>query len=139
MIARSLLVWCGLLALAVANGAFREAVLTPRFGAGVAHRISSVMLATLIVVMGWFAMPWIGPQSLQDAWAIGATWVTLTVGFEFIGGHFLFGKPWKLLAADYNILAGRVWIMVLIATFLAPVLVYSWRADRPVTPTFSQR
>jgi len=139
MIVRSLLVWCGLLTLAIANGTFRETILAPRFGASVAHTIGSAMLATLILVVGWFALPWIGPQSLQDAWVVGATWVTLTLAFEFLGGHFLFGKPWKLLAADYNILAGRIWIMVLIATFLAPVLVYSWRADRPVTSTFTQR
>ena len=139
MIARSLLVWFGLLMLAIANGTFREAILVPRFGSGLAHTISSVTLAALIVVMGWFAIPWIGPHSMQDAWTIGATWVVLTVAFEFLGGHFLFGKPWKLLAADYNILAGRVWIVVLIATFIAPVLVYSWRADRPVTPASVQR
>jgi hypothetical protein len=139
MIARSLLVWCGLLTLAVANGTLRETVLTPRFGSGTAHVISSALLSTLIVVVGWFAMPWIGPATLQDAWVIGVTWVTLTVAFEFLGGHFLFGKPWKLLAADYNVLAGRIWIMVLIATFIAPILVYSWRADRPQMPAVTQR
>ena len=49
-------------------------------------------------------------------------WVALTVAFEFLAGHYLFGTPWPVLLADYRLSEGRVWILVLASTLLAPVL-----------------
>ena len=125
MITRTLVVWFGLLALAVANGGFREAVLVPRLGLGMARAVSSVMLSLLIVGVGWAVTRWIGPATLQDAWAIGAVWVALTLCFEFLGGHFLFGKPWPELLADYNLFAGRIWVVVLVATLMTPAIAFT--------------
>ena len=125
MITRTLVVWFGLLALAVANGGFREAVLVPRLGLGMARAVSSVMLSLLIVGVGWGVTRWIGPATLQDAWAIGAVWVALTLCFEFLGGHFLFGKPWPELLADYNLFAGRIWVVVLVATLMTPAIAFT--------------
>ena len=125
MITRTLVVWFGLLALAIANGGFRETVLVPRLGLGMARAVSSVMLSLLIVGVGWGVTQWIGPATLQDAWAIGALWVALTLGFEFLGGHFLFGKPWPELLADYNLFAGRIWVLVLVATLMTPAIAFT--------------
>ena len=52
-------------------------------------------------------------------------WLGMTLVFEFGAGHYLFGTPWRALLADYNVLAGRLWVLVLIATMTAPALVYS--------------
>ena len=60
-------------------------------------------------------------------WAIGFGWVTLTLAFEFLGGRFLFGKAWTELAADYNLLAGRIWVLVLVVTLLTPIVVFMRR------------
>ena len=125
MITRTLVVWFGLLALAIANGGFRETILVPRLGLGMARAVSSVMLSLLIVGVGWGVTQWIGPATLQDAWAIGALWVALTLGFEFLGGHFLFGKPWPELLADYNLFAGRIWVLVLVATLMTPAIAFT--------------
>jgi len=125
MITRTLVVWFALLALAIANGGFREAVLVPRLGLGMARAVSSVMLSLLIVGVGWGVTRWIGPATLQDAWAIGAVWVALTLCFEFLGGHFLFGKPWPELLADYNLFAGRIWVLVLVATLMTPAIAFT--------------
>ncbi|MEQ1759383.1 MAG: hypothetical protein ABL986_13765 [Vicinamibacterales bacterium] len=48
--------------------------------------------------------------------------VAMTMTFEFLGGHYLFKQPWERLLADYNLSAGRIWVVVLIATLLAPLL-----------------
>jgi len=127
MIIRTLLIWSGLLVLAIANGGFREAVLVPKLGLGLARAISTILLSALILVFGWAVTPWIGPATLQDAWVIGALWVTLTLAFEFLGGHFLFGKPWPELLADYNVFEGRIWVMVLVVTMLTPALAFTSR------------
>ena len=125
MIIRAVLVWVGLLVVAILNGGFREAVLAPRLGRSVAHGVSTVMLSLFIVALGWVTTPWVGPKSLQDAWMIGGAWVVLTLAFEFLGGHFIFGKPWQTLLADYNLLAGRIWVMVLIVTLMTPVIAFT--------------
>jgi len=128
MILRAVFIWFGLLVLAILNGGFREAVLVPRMGRGLGQGASTVMLSTLILTAGWVALPWIAPRTLQDAWTIGVLWVTLTLAFEFLAGHFVFGKPWAELFADYNLLAGRIWIMVLIVTLMTPIVAFTRRA-----------
>lgn len=129
MLLRSIAIWCVLLVGAILNGGFREAVLVPGFGRGVAHAMSTVMLSALIVLVGWITVPWIAPRSLQDAWIIGALWVVLTLLFEFVAGHFLFGRSWTELLTDYNLLAGRIWLMVLVVTLMTPVIAYTRRAS----------
>ena len=125
MIFRAVLIWFGLLTIAVLNGGFREAVLVPRLGRGVGQAVSTVLLSALILAVGWTAIPWIAPRSLQEAWTIGVLWVALTLAFEFLAGHFLFGKPWQELLADYNIFEGRIWVMVLIVTLMTPIVAFT--------------
>jgi hypothetical protein len=58
--------------------------------------------------------------------AVREAWLTrtLTVAVEFLAGHFLFGRDWKVLLADYNLAAGRIWLIVLVVTLTAPVGVF---------------
>ena len=48
MVLRALAIWCVLLLAAVGNGAFRESVLIPRMGRGVAHAVSTVLLSAAV-------------------------------------------------------------------------------------------
>jgi len=61
--------------------------------------------------------------SKKELISIGFLWLLLTISFEFIFGHFVMGHTWEKLFADYNILNGKIWILVLFTTFLAPVIV----------------
>ena len=76
-------------------------------------------------------MPWVRPLTRGDAWTVGVLWLVLTLAFEFLAGHYLFHNPWERLFADYNVAQGRIWILVLITTVLAPVLVYALRSAQP--------
>jgi len=120
MVTRAIVVWIGLLALAFANGAFRELALTPALGAIVAHAISSIVLSAAILLVASLTVGWIGPASAAGAWQIGLLWLTLTLAFELLAGHYAFGKPWSELFADYNVARGRIWIVVLLTTAAAP-------------------
>lgn len=122
MILRGVLAWCVLMVTAVLNGAFRVALLNPRLGEPTGHIISSLMLALFILLLAWVLVPWVGPTSSGEALAVGLLWLLLTLAFEFGFGHFAAHKPWGELLADYNIAAGRVWVLVLLTTFLAPVV-----------------
>jgi hypothetical protein len=129
MITRAILIWLALLAVAIVNGGLREAVLVPWLGRGLAQAASTVLLSGCIAAAAWSAVPWIAPRSVEQAWAIGFGWVMLTLAFEFLGGHFLFGKSWSELLADYNLLAGRIWVTVLVVTLLAPVVTFVRRGQ----------
>jgi hypothetical protein len=51
---------------------------------------------------------------------VGVLWLATTVVFEFVAGHYLFHHPWSKLLADYDVRQGRVWVVVLLATAVAP-------------------
>ena len=122
MIPRALAVWCLMLILAIVNGGVRDAWLAPWLGDTVGRALSTVLLALLILLATWLTIRWIGPGSAGEALTVGALWVALTLGFEFGAGHYAFGKSWGELLADYDLSRGRIWILVLVVTFAAPLL-----------------
>jgi hypothetical protein len=125
MIFRAATVWALLLVVAVANGALRELLITTRLGPHAAHVISTLILSAAIVAVAFVSIRWIAPRDGAAALRVGGLWVGLTLAFEFLAGHWFFGKPWEVLLADYNLAAGRVWILVLVATLLAPAWAFS--------------
>jgi hypothetical protein len=129
MIVRSLLIWLVILILANLNGIFRQTILLPRMNELAAYAISTVLLSVLVFVAAWLAMSWIGPVSIGEAWIIGVLWLLLTLGFEFLVGHYLFGNPWEKLLADYNVAQGRIWPLVLLTVLVAPVVTFLLRRE----------
>ena len=121
MIARAFAVWLVLLAVAFANGFLRVAWLIPSTGDHTGHVISTLMLSAAIALLSWLTIGWIRPATERDALLVGAIWVTLTLAFEFLAGHYLFGNPWSTLLADYNVFDGRIWVLVLATTGLSPL------------------
>jgi hypothetical protein len=130
MMRRSLVVWLGLVVLAVVNGAIREALIAPRLGERAAHVASTITLCAAIVVVTWLVINWIAPATTAAAWVVGSTWLVLTLAFELLAGHYLFGASWQRLLGDYDVLSGRVWILVPLTTWLAPWLAASWQGVR---------
>ena len=128
MVRRSLVVWVMMLVVASVNGAVREALLIPAIGDAAGRAISTVALCVLVLLLTWLTIRWIEPRSSRDAWVVGALWVALTLGFEFLAGHFLFGDPWSQLLEDYNVFRGRIWILVLVTIAIAPRLCARVRA-----------
>ncbi|MEO8275315.1 MAG: hypothetical protein ABI639_03805 [Thermoanaerobaculia bacterium] len=119
---RALAVWLLLMVTAVANGLLREKFLTPHFGPQWAHVISTLILCAAILAETFATIAWIAPTSIQAAFTVGVFWMVLVLGFEFGFGHFVARKSWGDLLADYNLMRGRIWLLVPLVTFLAPVL-----------------
>ena len=67
------------------------------------------------------------PATAREAFLIGLVWLALTLAFEFLAGHYGFRTPWKELLADYDVLSGRIWVLVLLTTTLAPLLTANMR------------
>jgi hypothetical protein len=77
--------------------------------------------------IGSEGVAWIAPRSAQQAWAVGVIWVVLTLAFEFLAGHYVFHNAWSRLLEDYNVVRGRIWILVLMTTLVSPRLCASLR------------
>ncbi|RIK56692.1 hypothetical protein DCC62_30255 [candidate division KSB1 bacterium] len=127
MLRRYTLVWFVLMIAAIINGALREAVYKNSLGDLRAHQLSTLTGIILLGVVIWaFSRLW-PLASAQQAWTVGFIWLAMTIAFEFLFGHFVAGHPWSKLLQDYNIAAGRVWLLVLIWTTIAPYVFYKIR------------
>ena len=123
MLFRSLAVWSLLLLLAVVNGGIRQKWLVARAGERRAYSVSTVTLCIAILITTLLTIDWLNPASFSQALFIGAVWAALTLGFEIVGGHFLFHEPWAELIEDYDIKAGRIWILVPLTLLIVPAAV----------------
>lgn len=126
MLVRATAIWFALLIAAIFNGAVREALIIPRAGAYVGHVVSTVSLSLLILAIATASIDWLAPGG--QAVSIGLYWLMLTLAFEFLAGHYLFGNPWSRLVDDYNVAQGRIWILVLAVTVFAPAIAVRVRA-----------
>lgn len=121
--------WVLMAVLAVANGIFRETVLVPRIGSYAGHVLSTgiLIVAILVVALSYF---WTTPIAFTRAelLVVGVVWVVLTVGFEFLIGY-LEGTPVSTTLAQYDVLAGQVWILVPLTLLVSPLL-FGWYVTR---------
>lgn len=129
MVLKASIVWLGLVVLAVLNGIARNALISPHVGEQTGHVVSTIILCGVILVLAWLTNPWIAPGGMRAAWRVGFLWLVLTVAFEFLAGHYLFGHSWQRLFADYNLSRGRVWIFVLLVTLVAPAAAQRMRGS----------
>lgn len=113
--------------LAILNGTLREKGYKNFMGELSAHQLSTFIGLILFAVYIWFLTGIFQIGSSAKALAIGGMWLVMTILFEFVFGHFVMHHPWRKLFNDYNIFKGRVWILVLIWTTVAPYLFYRVR------------
>jgi hypothetical protein len=125
MILRYTLAWFLLLLGAVLNGAARDFLYKDAVGELRAHQLSTLTLIVLFGVIVWALSRIWKLESVSQAWTVGIIWLVITVAFEFLFFHYVGGKPWSELLQAYNIMAGRVWIFVLLWTAVAPVVFFT--------------
>ncbi|RYG46131.1 MAG: hypothetical protein EOO01_16685 [Chitinophagaceae bacterium] len=122
------LLWLPMIVIAFANALLREKIFIQYFDEARAHQFSTCTLIILCAIYTWFVFPRLHVQSPKQAFIIGTVWVLLTVAFEFALGR-LTNKSWEYLFRDYNILAGRIWLIFLVVLFFLPFLIYSLKKN----------
>ncbi len=135
---RAVGIWFVFLVIAFGLGAVREGLLRPRIGEAKAHVIGTLIaVAFMILVIYAFIQRVHGSCSMTDLILIGVLWLVMTVAFEFGFFHYVMSKPWETLLADYNVLRGRIWVLVLATVLLGPIIVGTLmkRSHETVTPT----
>jgi hypothetical protein len=115
--------WLGGTVLAVANGVARELLYAGRVGDLAAHQISTATFVALFAAY-FAALERRWPiATTRRALEIGATWVVLTVVFEFGFGHWVDGKSFGELLANYDVTTGHVFLLVLAWVGVGPAVV----------------
>lgn len=124
MIWRYVLAWIPMMFIGIINGIIREMTYGKYFNQLRAHQVSTVTGVLLLGFYIWMLVYLWGFESPRQAIAVGSIWLGLTVMFEFAFGRFVAKHSWSQLLSDYNILAGRIWLAVLIWVAIAPWLFY---------------
>jgi hypothetical protein len=121
---RAAITWLLFIPIAVLNGVVREAVYKSFTGELAAHQISTVIAALAFFILAYIRLrnhlQGVNGKSLL---LIGSMWLIMTVLFEFALGRFVTGASWDKILYDYNILEGRIWVLLLITLLITPFIV----------------
>ena len=119
-------VWFVFGLVAFALGAARELSLTPLIGEHAAHVVGTFAVVAAFLGIMYFFIRLVRERCTSgDFWMIGLLWLAMTASFEFLFFHFVGGKSWTELLADYNVAQGRIWVLVLMTTFFGPPAIHS--------------
>jgi len=129
MILKYTAAWVPMVLIAIVNAVIREEGYRRFLGELQAHQMSTLTVIILFGIYIWVLSRRWPIQSTGQAIMIGLVWLGLTIVFEFLFGHYVMGNPWSRLLHDYNLLAGRVWVFVLIWITIAPYVFYRLRAS----------
>jgi hypothetical protein len=115
--------WFLFMIFAIINAVLRNGVYKPIIGDLRAHQLSTIIFIVIIIIVTYLVFRFSQIElTTQQTFIIGTIWLLATIFFEFLAGHYAFGNSWDKLLADYNILRGRIWSLVLIAIFFSPYL-----------------
>ena len=118
------LFWLPMIVIAFANAALRQLVFVKYLDELRAHQLSTLSLIVLCSFYVGFVFPYIAIHDSKQALIVGFIWVVLTVIFEFTLGR-LTNRSWESILHEYNIVAGRIWLLFLICLFVLPYLLYT--------------
>jgi hypothetical protein len=117
-----ILAWAGAPALAIVNGGARETLYTDAVGDDAAHAISTGTLLALLGGYVWLLQRRWPLEGRREALSVGAAWASMSVAFEFAFGRWVEGDSWSTLLGNYDVTAGKIWILVPAAMLAAPEL-----------------
>ncbi|OIR16232.1 hypothetical protein GALL_29520 [mine drainage metagenome] len=135
---RILLTWLVMLMAAIANGALRDLTygkLLPALLANQLSCLSGIMLLAAVIYLYAGRWPF---SSARQAWLTGSFWMTLTVAFEFLFFHYVAGHSWETLLANYDVMSGHLWPLILLWVWVAPYLFYRFINKRELNDAQDQ-
>ncbi|MFL5740403.1 MAG: hypothetical protein ACJ75B_09320 [Flavisolibacter sp.] len=127
---RAAITWLLFIPIVFINATIRELVYKPFVGELAAHQISTVLASAAFFILAYLRFRnHVQTVSKSSLFLIGCMWLIMTVLFEFALGRFVTGASWNKIFYDYNILEGRIWILLLITLLVTPFIV------KQLTPT----
>ena len=120
--AKPVAAWLLILLLAVLNGGLRESVLVPALGLPAAYMLSGILLSACVLTVAIALAGWMKLGDARRSLAVGLLWFLLTVAFEFGFGRLVQDRSWSQMLDAYTFRDGNIWPLVLLVTFLAPLV-----------------
>lgn len=118
---KSLEVWVFVAVAATMNGMFRSLFLVPRVGEYASHVLSVLILMIVVLLLSSVLVNKILREyGNSDLFLIGTLWVALSVSVDFVFEDDVLNLPWRMILHDYNLSAGRIWILVPTTEFIGP-------------------
>ena len=119
---RAVIIWLGMLVLAMLNGIARDMLLNPVFGISIAQPASGIILCVLIFAVSYYSLTFIGATRVWEYLGVGLFWVCLTLLFEYLFAHYVLGMSWRQVNQIFNILQGNLFSLALLVTAMGPLL-----------------
>jgi hypothetical protein len=129
MIFKYFLLWFPMVIIGILNGSFRQFGYAPFMSELAAHQLSTIIGIIFFGLYIWFISRVWKIESAGQAWIIGSLWLGMTILFEFGFGHYIMNHSWGKLLFDYNILAGRLWSVILVWIWIAPRIFFRFRSQ----------
>jgi len=103
------------------NGMFRSLFLTPRLVEHTSHVLSvCVLIIVVLLSSSVLVNRLIRDYRNSDLFLIGSLWAALTVSVDCVFEHYALDIPWRSILSDYNLVSGRIWILVLATELIGP-------------------
>ena len=115
-------VWLGFLAVAIGCAIMREKILEPELGPLGGRALGTLLVGAIIFGLIYGYVGRLKRATRVFLFKLGVFWTILTIAFEFLFGHYVMGHSWDSLWADYNVLQGKLWPLVLLVTLFGPLL-----------------
>jgi hypothetical protein len=87
-----------------------------------ARQIGVFIGSALILLVAYLFVGWLRAPDTKSLMHVGVLWLVLTVAFELGFGHFVFGRTWESLRADYNVPRGELLPFWLVVMMLSPLI-----------------
>jgi hypothetical protein len=128
MWARAITVWLLVMVVEFVHGTLRWILLRPHVGDFRSGQIGVFTGSVLFLLVVYFCEPWMKLRSAADCLRVGALWLGMTPAFEWSFGHYVMGRSWESIAAEYNLLRGGLMPIGLVIFAMSPWI--AWRLRR---------
>src|SRR4026207_627552 len=105
---RAFLAWFIIMGAEFTHGALRTIFLSPLLGDDSARQVSVLTGSIVIVFIAYILIPWVKARSLVALLAVGVLWLVLTMAVEVGIGYYIFKLSGEAIAAEFNLLEGRL-------------------------------
>ena len=123
MILKSLLVWLLIAVAETLHGILRVKYLNPLLGDRCARQVAVLTGTLIILLIGWFTVPWINPKTWQESIAVGLVWLVAMLIFDVSFGRLYLHLSWKRIWSDFDISQGGLLGLGMIALLVTPWIV----------------
>lgn len=126
MLLKSLLVWLLIAVAETLHGILRVKYLNPRLGDRRARQVGVLTGTIIILLIGWFTVPWINPNTWIKSFSVGLIWLGAMLTFDVSLGRLYLRLPWKRIWSDFDTSQGGF-----LGFGMTALLVTPWVVARP--------